>query len=69
MKRELSPWGKRCKVQMIELGKSLNDVGRETGFSKSYISAVINGRVVVPDETIAAISRVLQVDAELYSTI
>lgn len=65
MKRELSPWGKQCKIQMLTLGKSLGDVCRETNLSKTYVSAIINGRTYAPDETVGAISRVLDVDMGL----
>ena len=62
MKRELSKWGKKCKVQMVILGKSLSDVADSTGYSRTYISAIMNGRVVAPKETIEKISRALGVD-------
>ncbi|TGY90886.1 XRE family transcriptional regulator [Petralouisia muris] len=65
MKRELSPWGKQCKIQMLTLEKSLNDICRETNLSRSYVSSIINGRTVAPDETVGAISRVLDVDMGL----
>ncbi len=64
-KRELSPWGKQCKVQMIVLGKSLTDISHETKLSRTYISAIINGRQVAPEETINAISAALEVDTAL----
>lgn len=64
-KRELSPWGRQCKIQMLALGKSLGQLSRETSYSGSYISAIINGRVVVPDETVKAISDALDVDMAL----
>ncbi len=65
MKRELSPWGKQCKIQMVMLNKKLDDLSQETNLSKTYISAIINGRVLVPDETVLAISQALKVDAAL----
>lgn len=65
MKRELSPWGKQCKMQMIALGKTLKDLSFETKLSCSYISAIINGRVIVPEETVLSISKALQVDMTL----
>ncbi len=34
MKKELSPWGRQCKVQMLVLGKSLEQLSRETTFAK-----------------------------------
>lgn len=65
MKRELSPWGKQCKMQMIALGKTLKDLSSETKFSCVYISAIINGRVAAPEETVLSISKALQVDMTL----
>lgn len=64
-KRELSPWGKQCKVQMLVLDKNLDLLSKETKLSRSYISAIINGRVIVPDETVKAISDALKVDMSL----
>lgn len=61
-RRKLSPWCRQCKAQMILLDKTLDSLSRETSLSKSYISAIINGRVVVPDETIQLISSALKVD-------
>lgn len=65
MKKQLSRWGRQCKSQMAVLGKSLADVSEETKLSRTYISAIINGRIIVPDETAQKISDVLQVDMEL----
>ena len=65
MKKQLSNWGKQCKAQMVLKGKSLADISNETKLSKTYISAIINGRVVVPDETAKAISDALEVDMAL----
>lgn len=65
MKRELTPWGKQCKIQMVALGKSLSDLSNETNLSRTYISAIINGRQAAPEETMNAISTALEVDAAL----
>lgn len=65
MKRELTPWGKQCKMQMVALGKSLSDLSNETNLSRTYISAIINGRQVAPEETMNAISSALDVDVAL----
>ncbi len=61
-KRELSPWGKQCKMQMIALGKSLTDISKETKLSRTYISGIINGRLIVPEETIRLINQSLQIN-------
>lgn len=65
MKRELSPWGKQCKIQMVALGKTLTDLSLETNLSRTYISAIINGRIIVPEETAFSIGKALQVDMTL----
>lgn len=64
-KRELSPWGKECKIQMLSQGKSLGDLSEETKFSRTYLSSIINGRTIAPEKTIVTISKALSVDAEL----
>lgn len=64
-KRELSPWGKQCKVQMLVLGKSLADLSAETKLSRTYISSIINGRMIVPEDTARIISNALGVDMAL----
>lgn len=65
MKKTLSPWGKQCKIQMVVLNKSLKDLSNETKLSRTYISAIINERVIVPEETVKIISKALQVDMAL----
>lgn len=64
-KRELSPWGKQCKVQMVVLDKTLADLSTETKLSKTYISSIINGRMIPPEDTIRIISNALEVDMAL----
>lgn len=64
-KRKLSPWGKQCKVQMLVLGKSLADLSEETKLSRTYISSIINERMIVPEDTIRIISNALEVDMAL----
>lgn len=65
MGKNITPWGKQCKVQMFSLGKTLTDLSKETGLSRTYISAIINGRIVVPQETKRKISESLLVDPDL----
>lgn len=62
MSSTITPWGKRCKMQMIALNKSLGDISEETGYSRNYISSIINGRMIVPEDTIQKISTALEVD-------
>lgn len=68
MKRSISPWGKQCKIQMIALEKKLEDVAKDTGLGRTYISAIINGRLIPPDTTYDAISESLKVDPKLSKT-
>lgn len=65
MGKNITPWGKQCKIQMFSLGKTLTDLSKETGLSRTYISSIINGRVVAPQETICKISESLSVDPDL----
>ena len=59
--KNITPWGKMCKAQMVLLDMSLADVAKKAGYSRSYVSAVINGRVVVPEESRQKIGAVLKV--------
>ncbi len=61
MSKNITSWGVQCKIQMLALGKSLTDLSKEIGFSRSYISAIINGRVMAPEETKAKISESLSI--------
>ena len=69
MKKKLSPWGQQCKVQMLVLGKTLEDLSTATQLSRTYISAIINGRIIVPEETIKKISNELDVDMNLHKQV
>lgn len=62
--RSLTPWGRECKAQMILLDKSLEDLAIETNLSRNYISAIINGRIVVPEETRDKISSALNITVQ-----
>lgn len=61
MAKNLSPWGKLCKIQMVSLGKSLGQISEETQLSRTYISAIINGRVYAPQDTVDKISKSLEI--------
>lgn len=69
MKKQLSPWGQQCKIQMLILGKTLDDLSTAIQLSRNYISAIINGRMIVPEETIQKISKELDVDMSLYKQV
>lgn len=61
MSKTITPWGKQCKIQMIALNKSLEDISKETGYSRTYISSIINGRMTAPADTVQKISAALRV--------
>lgn len=61
----MSDWGKECKVQMLRKGMTLKDVADATSYTRTYISAIINGRVIPPFETMEKINSVLEVNKEL----
>lgn len=61
----MSDWGKECKVQMLRKNMSLKDVAAVTGYTRTYISAIINGRVTPPFSTLEKINLVLGVDRKL----
>lgn len=48
MAEKLSPWCKRAKIAMIENDISVNDLSAELEYNRSYISSVLNGRVISP---------------------
>lgn len=61
MSKTITPWGKQCKAQMMILGLSLKELSEIVGLSHTYVSAIINGRIIVPEETVKKISNALQV--------
>lgn len=48
MAEKLSPWCKRAKIAMIENDIAVNDLSVELEYNRSYISSVLNGRVISP---------------------
>ena len=54
---------------MLILGKTLDDLSTAIQLSRNYISAIINGRMIVPEETIQKISKELDVDMSLYKQV
>ena len=48
MSEKLSPWCKRAKIAMIENDIAVNDLSAELEYNRSYISSVLNGRVISP---------------------
>lgn len=68
MSKTITPWGRQCKAQMVLQGISLKDLSKTVGLSNTYVSAVINGRMVVPAETTEKISKALNVPMPEAST-
>lgn len=62
MGKIISPWGRKCKAQMIILGFSLKELAEAVELSPTYVSSIINGRMAAPEETVKKISKALQVD-------
>ena len=48
MTEKLSPWCKRAKIAMIENDIAVKDLSAELAYNRSYISSVLNGRVISP---------------------
>jgi transcriptional regulator with XRE-family HTH domain len=42
-------------------GMTLKELGNVTGYSATYLSSIINGRLIVPDETIQKINTALNI--------
>lgn len=61
MSKTITHWGKECKKQMIENGITLKKLGEHTGYTNTYLSAIINGRVIAPDDTLNKINKVLEI--------
>lgn len=61
MSRTITQWGRQCKAQMALQGISLKDLAKTVDLSHTYVSAVINGRMVAPAETTEKISKALDI--------
>ena len=46
MAEKLSPWCKKAKIAMIQKDIGVSDMAERLGNNRSYISSVLNGRVV-----------------------
>lgn len=58
MKRPLSEWCKETKKAMIDQDISMNELVADVGYSRAYVSSVVNGRIIHPDIA-ASISKCL----------
>ena len=48
MAEKFSPWCKRAKIAMIENDIAINELSAVLEYNRSYISSVLNGRVISP---------------------
>lgn len=62
MSKTITPWGKQCKAQMTLQGLTLKELSEAVGLSHTYVSAIINGRIIAPQETVEKINKVLKPD-------
>ena len=62
MKRKLSPWGQRVKIEQIKRGWSNQQLADAAHLSNTYCAAVVYGRAISP-RAAAAISDVLGIAA------
>jgi len=66
MAQELNPWCKKVKKSLIDLNWSVDDLAKAVGFSRTYTSTVINGRLL-PNSAVQAISDVLNIPNTAHS--
>lgn len=59
MSKNITKWGKECKKSMIDKDITLEALGKSTGYTKTYVSAIINGRMIAPQGTINKINDAL----------
>lgn len=62
MSKTITPWGRQCKVQMMLQGLTLKELAAAVGLSHTYVSAIINGRTIAPQETVERINEALGFD-------
>ena len=58
--RDLPPWCKRAKIRMIEKDIRPTDLANELGMTRSYVSSILNGRVIA-EPAIKRISTYLEI--------
>ena len=64
MSKTITPWGRQCKAQLAIKGISLTGLSDSTGLSRTYLSAIINGRITAPRETINKVNHALDIQQE-----
>lgn len=45
---KLPPWCKRAKIAMIQKDITVNDLSAKLEYNRTYVSSVLNGRVISP---------------------
>lgn len=45
MVNRLSNWGKAVRIEMILRGMTYDDIAKELGLARTYLSALVNGKV------------------------
>ena len=59
-------WGRQCRANMMLKGMTYNDLVELTGYSRIYLSKVINGKKQISEQALRNISKALEVDPKLY---
>lgn len=59
----ITPWGKLCKSQMLMKDITLKELSAQVGLTHTYVSAIINGRIVTPEENIEKINQALGIQS------
>lgn len=68
MSKTITPWGRRCKAQMSLLDITLKELSETVGLSNTYVSAIINGRIIAPEETTEKINKALNMCGQKAGT-
>lgn len=63
MVKPLSPWCKSAKKAMIDKDLSIQDLAKSIGFTREYVSAIVNGRQY-STEAVNKISQYLEIDTD-----
>lgn len=63
MVKPLSPWCKSAKKAMIDKDLNIQDLAKNVGYKREYVSAIVNGRQY-STEAINKISHYLEIDKD-----
>lgn len=67
MKRSIPEWCKTAKTAMIQQDLSIGDLAEGLGYTRQYISAILNGRVFSP-MAIRKVSEYLKIPDQVERT-